>query len=192
MFDPGAFKEDMTTIDEQRTLVLDEVGVDGTVLLVHLMAQVITDKRAVYLISPCDPLPKFKLKFRKLGLPDVTLLEAQGKFKFSNTLPVNIDLKYTVLVHGASFLENSQLVDLYSLPNKTVIHLHKDIDMTCTKFMIGRSNLVYDMEKLQSGFSRQIFAKMHVYPGGEYSAKNHNGNYNISCSESSVQLIPIQ
>lgn len=151
----------------QTTVLFDKVGVDATTLLCVIMAGMIKDGRPLYLISPTEPLQKFKMLLRKLNAPDLTLLEAQGKFKFSSQFTGNIESKYFVMVHGASFMALDSLCVLVERPN-TLLHIHKDIETQVFRYLIGACNLVIDASPLASGFSQQIFCRLAIYPGGSY------------------------
>jgi hypothetical protein len=180
---------DCSLYHSYRTALLDQVGADGTTIICIIMAALLRDGNSIFLISYTDTLSKFKQLLRKLSVPDLTLLEAQGRFKFSQTYCASIDEKYTLIIHSGSFAVEKDI--LSSLKRKNiVVHLHKDLDEKIWKFAIRNSNLVLDLQPLQSGFSDQIFGKLVAFPGGLFHEKvSGMSHWSVSATETSVSLV---
>lgn len=127
---------------------------------------------------------------RKLNAPDLTLLEAQGKFKFFNQAGHEIDKKYIVIAHSANFLPVSDVCSLVERGN-ILFHVHQDMDSQLVKYLIGGCNLVLDLSPLASGYSQQIFGRLTIYPGGQYhAAVKETKQFTVTVqSDTSVTLV---
>ena len=181
--------DNLQLFNGQKSVLFDSVGAEGVTILLAVMASLIKQGIPVFLVSPTETMKRFKMLLRKLNVPDLTLLEAQGKFKFSNQSSNAYDPKYFLVIHGASFLPIDNLVSLIDRPN-TLLHVHKDLNDKLVTYLIRHVNLILDLCALPSGFSPQIFGRLSMYPGGQYSAVVKSAkSFNVIAADSSVTLV---
>lgn len=181
--------ENIQLFHGQNSVLFDSVGAEGMTILLAVMVGLIKQGIPIYLISSTETMQKFKMLLRKFNAPDLSLLEAQGKFKFSNQLSASYDPKYFLIIHEASFLEMDSLITYLERQN-TLIHVHKELNDKLVPYLIRHANLVLELCPLPSGFSPQIFGRLLMYPGGQYNAAVKSvKSFNVVATDSSVTLV---
>lgn len=182
---------DPDMFSNHKAVLFDQVGVDATTILCSLIAELLRKNNSIHLVSYKDTFQKFKLLLRKLGVLDLTVLEAQGKFKFATRFDnsCQIDSKAIMMIHGGSFADLNDLMDAMCR-SKVIIHIHKDIDERLWRYAARQSHLVLDLQPLSSGFSQHIFGHLEVYPGGLYHPSQLTlRQYNVNVTDNSVALV---